>query len=115
MAVASTATLPLPVCCKYATVAVYAPVCPAAALPPTFDVLRPIAFLRWFGLIFYQVLDIMSVTVLLITLDCRYFDVWPRSLQYYNQEFPAISESASLRVVGCSHLVGSCVHAAGGG
>ncbi|PNH12261.1 Tiny macrocysts protein B [Tetrabaena socialis] len=54
-----------------------------------FEVVWPIQFLRWFGLIFYQVLDIASLTLLLVTLDCNYFDV-PDSIRFHNQEFPDV-------------------------
>ncbi|KAG2445524.1 hypothetical protein HXX76_000139 [Chlamydomonas incerta] len=48
----------------------------------------PIVFLRWFGLIFYQVLDVASLTLLLVALDCMYFDV-PKDVQFHNQLFPS--------------------------
>ncbi|PNH12265.1 Tiny macrocysts protein B [Tetrabaena socialis] len=54
-----------------------------------FEFVWPIQFLRWFGLIFYQVLDIATLTLLLVTLDCNYFDV-PDSIRFHNQEFPDV-------------------------
>ncbi|KAG2501688.1 hypothetical protein HYH03_000190 [Edaphochlamys debaryana] len=54
-----------------------------------FEYVWPIQFLRWFGLIFYQILDIATLTLLLVTLDCNYFGV-PEAVQYRNQEFPDI-------------------------
>ncbi|KAG2488179.1 hypothetical protein HYH03_013320 [Edaphochlamys debaryana] len=54
-----------------------------------FEYVWPIQFLRWFGLIFYQVLDIATLTLLLVTLDCNYFNV-PQSLRFHNQEFPDV-------------------------
>ncbi|KAG2425298.1 hypothetical protein HXX76_013879 [Chlamydomonas incerta] len=55
-----------------------------------FEYVWPIQFLRWFGLIFYQVLDIATLTLLLVALDCNYFNV-PSDIQFHNQEFPDIS------------------------
>ncbi|GAX78754.1 hypothetical protein CEUSTIGMA_g6191.t1 [Chlamydomonas eustigma] len=52
-----------------------------------FDHVWPITFLRWFGVIFFQMLDIASMTLFLMTLDCQYFGVDP-SVLGYNQEFP---------------------------
>ncbi|KAL6762973.1 hypothetical protein V8C86DRAFT_516282 [Haematococcus lacustris] len=40
-----------------------------------FEYVWPIVFLRIFGKIFYQILDIMSVSLFLIALDCQYFAV----------------------------------------
>ncbi|KXZ43615.1 hypothetical protein GPECTOR_85g345 [Gonium pectorale] len=54
-----------------------------------FEHVWPIQFLRWFGLIFYQVLDIATLTLLLVTLDCNYFNV-PVATQFHNQEFPDV-------------------------
>ncbi|KAG2432647.1 hypothetical protein HXX76_008987 [Chlamydomonas incerta] len=54
-----------------------------------FDQVWPIAFLRWFGLIFFQVLDIATLTLLLGTLDCHYMG-GPPELRYYNQLFPEV-------------------------
>ncbi|KAJ9530074.1 hypothetical protein QJQ45_023353, partial [Haematococcus lacustris] len=54
-----------------------------------FDHVWPIAWLRVFSLIFFQVLDIASVTLFLIALDCQYFAV-PDSQLHYNQEFPDV-------------------------
>ncbi|PNH09214.1 Tiny macrocysts protein B, partial [Tetrabaena socialis] len=81
-----------------------------------FEFVWPIQFLRWFGLIFYQldpnstnspstltwqsrsylvldrspqVLDIATLTLLLVTLDCNYFNV-PASIRFHNQEFPDV-------------------------
>ncbi|KAG2445088.1 hypothetical protein HYH02_008955 [Chlamydomonas schloesseri] len=54
-----------------------------------FDQVWPIVFLRWFGLIFYQVLDVATLTLLLAALDCQYFAV-PKEVQYHNQVFPSI-------------------------
>ncbi|KAG2454201.1 hypothetical protein HYH02_001236 [Chlamydomonas schloesseri] len=54
-----------------------------------FDQVWPIAFLRWFGLIFFQVLDIATLTLLLGTLDCHYMGGSPEQ-RYYNQLFPEI-------------------------
>ncbi|KAG2445087.1 hypothetical protein HYH02_008954 [Chlamydomonas schloesseri] len=52
-----------------------------------FDQVWPIVFLRWFGLIFYQVLDVATLTLLLAALDCQYFSV-PKEVQFHNQLFP---------------------------
>ncbi|KAG2430819.1 hypothetical protein HXX76_009795 [Chlamydomonas incerta] len=54
-----------------------------------FDQVWPIVFLRWFGLIFYQVLDVATLTLLLAALDCQYFSV-PKDVQFHNQVFPAV-------------------------
>ncbi|KAJ9519321.1 hypothetical protein QJQ45_023109, partial [Haematococcus lacustris] len=51
-----------------------------------FDYVWPITLLRWYGNIFFQVLDIASMSLFLIALDCQYF---PNPNQFYNQEFPA--------------------------
>ncbi|GFH17405.1 uncharacterized protein HaLaN_14036, partial [Haematococcus lacustris] len=40
-----------------------------------FEYVWPIVFLRIFGKIFYQILDIMSVSLFLIALNCQYFAV----------------------------------------
>ncbi|GAX73364.1 hypothetical protein CEUSTIGMA_g817.t1 [Chlamydomonas eustigma] len=53
-----------------------------------FDYVWPITFLRWFGVIFFQMLDILSMTFFLMTLDCQYFGVDPAVIGY-NQEFPS--------------------------
>ncbi|KAG2430820.1 hypothetical protein HXX76_009796 [Chlamydomonas incerta] len=53
-----------------------------------FDQVWPIVFLRWFGLIFYQVLDVATLTLLLAALDCQYFSV-PKDVQFHNQNFPS--------------------------
>ncbi|GAX73356.1 hypothetical protein CEUSTIGMA_g809.t1 [Chlamydomonas eustigma] len=53
-----------------------------------FDYVWPITFLRFFGVVFFQMLDIVSMTFFLMTLDCRYFGV-PSEYIGYNQEFPA--------------------------
>ncbi|GAX73357.1 hypothetical protein CEUSTIGMA_g810.t1 [Chlamydomonas eustigma] len=49
-----------------------------------FDYVWPITFLRLFGVVFFQMLDIASMTMFLMALDCRYFGT-----EYlgYNQEF----------------------------
>ena len=47
--------------------------------------------LRVFSLIFFQVLDIASLTLFLMTMDCQYFDV-AEEVQYMNQEFPDVRE-----------------------
>ncbi|GLC70645.1 hypothetical protein PLESTF_001017600 [Pleodorina starrii] len=54
-----------------------------------FEYVWPIRFLRWFGLIFYQVLDIATLTLLLVALDCNYFGV-PDAVRFHNQEFPGV-------------------------
>ncbi|GLC40592.1 hypothetical protein PLESTM_001090800 [Pleodorina starrii] len=54
-----------------------------------FEYVWPIQFLRWFGLIFYQVLDIATLTLLLVALDCSYFGV-PHDVLFRNQEFPGV-------------------------
>ncbi|GAX73363.1 hypothetical protein CEUSTIGMA_g816.t1 [Chlamydomonas eustigma] len=54
----------------------------------SFDYVWPITFLRWFGVVFFQMLDIVSMTFFLMTLDCQYFGVDPVVIGY-NQEFPA--------------------------
>jgi hypothetical protein len=53
---------------------------------------RPIVFLRAFSTVFFQVLDVMSVSLFLIALNCNYFDVDP-SVQYTLEEYPEYSES----------------------
>ncbi|KAG2430818.1 hypothetical protein HXX76_009794 [Chlamydomonas incerta] len=52
-----------------------------------FDQVWPIVFLRWFGLIFYQVLDVATLTLLLAALDCQFFNV-PKEVQFHSQLFP---------------------------
>ncbi|EFJ49581.1 hypothetical protein VOLCADRAFT_89940 [Volvox carteri f. nagariensis] len=54
-----------------------------------FEYVWPIQFLRWFGLIFYQILDIATLTLLLVALDCDYFEV-PGAVRFRNQEFPHV-------------------------
>ncbi|KAL6754986.1 hypothetical protein V8C86DRAFT_270236 [Haematococcus lacustris] len=54
-----------------------------------FDHVWPIAWLKVFSLVFYQVLDIASLTLFLIALDCQYFAV-PASALYHNQQFPDV-------------------------
>ncbi|KAJ9529670.1 hypothetical protein QJQ45_014402 [Haematococcus lacustris] len=54
-----------------------------------FDLLWPIAWLRVFSLVFFQVLDIASLTLFLIALDCQYFAV-PDSALHHNQQFPDV-------------------------
>eukprot|EP00798_Chlamydomonas_sp_ICE-L_P028480 gene28480-31631_t len=49
-----------------------------------------IKFLRNFGYIFYQVLDIMSLTLFLTALDCQYYDIQAPNLQYHNNQFPDV-------------------------
>jgi hypothetical protein len=56
-----------------------------------FNYVWPIVFLRWFGNIFYQMLDIMSLTLFLMALDCQYFSR-PDGVKFYNQEFPDVCE-----------------------
>ncbi len=73
----------------------------------------PIVWLRYFSLVFYQILDIASLTLFLITLvgaacarplqpqlkacpvpplqDCQYFAV-PDDVKGHNQEFPDVCE-----------------------
>ncbi|GFH07401.1 tiny macrocysts protein B [Haematococcus lacustris] len=51
-----------------------------------FDQVWPIVLLRWFSNIFFQVLDVASLSLFLITLNCQYFDV-PPERQYHNVEF----------------------------
>mmetsp|Transcript_29309 Transcript_29309/g.64857 ORF Transcript_29309/g.64857 Transcript_29309/m.64857 type:complete len:2212 (+) Transcript_29309:218-6853(+) len=52
-----------------------------------FNQVWPIVFLKWFANIFFQVLEIASMTLFLMTLDCNYFDV-PDEVRFFNQEFP---------------------------
>jgi hypothetical protein len=56
-----------------------------------FNYVWPIVFLRWFANIFYQMLDIMSLTLFLMALDCQYFSR-PAEHLFYNQEFPDVCE-----------------------
>ncbi|KAL6757720.1 hypothetical protein V8C86DRAFT_1620236 [Haematococcus lacustris] len=51
-----------------------------------FDHVWPIAWLRVFSLVFFQVLDIASLSLFLIALDCQYFAT-PVELLGMNQEF----------------------------
>jgi hypothetical protein len=55
----------------------------------SFNHVWPIVWLRYFSLVFYQVLDIASLTMFLITMDCQYFGVDP-AIKGFNQEFPAV-------------------------
>ncbi len=48
-------------------------------------------WLKWFSLVFYQVLDIASLTLFLMVMDCQYF---PGPTQGYNQEFTDVCECA---------------------
>ncbi len=57
-----------------------------------FDYVWPITFLRWFGVIFFQMLDVASMTMFLMALDCSYFGV-PDAQLGYNQEFPTYCEN----------------------
>lgn len=52
-----------------------------------FDHVWPITYLRAFGIVFFQLLDVASMTFFLITLDCQYYDA-PAEVLYHNQEFP---------------------------
>jgi ABC-type spermidine/putrescine transport system permease subunit II len=56
-----------------------------------FDYVWPIVVLRWFSKIFFQMLDIMSVSLFLMALDCQTF-ARPLYAVGYNQEFPDICE-----------------------
>jgi hypothetical protein len=56
-----------------------------------FDYVWPIKVLRWYSTIFFQVLDVMSFTLFLMTLDCNYFST--DLARYYNLEFPQVCES----------------------
>ena len=42
--------------------------------------------LRWFSLIFFQILDVASMTLFLMTMDCGYFGVPPSQIGI-NQQF----------------------------
>ncbi|KXZ49202.1 hypothetical protein GPECTOR_22g792 [Gonium pectorale] len=44
-------------------------------------------WLRWYGVVFTQVLYITSLTLLLVALDCNYFDV-PKGVKFFNFVFP---------------------------
>jgi hypothetical protein len=61
-----------------------------------FNYVWPIVFLRWFANIFYQMLDIMSLTLFLMALDCQYFSR-PAEQLFYNQEFPDVCECLPIR------------------
>ena len=66
-----------------------APSPPAAPLPSPYA-RRPIQVLRICATTFYQVLDIASMTLFLMTLDCSYFG--EGDMTYHNQEFPGTCE-----------------------
>jgi hypothetical protein len=55
---------------------------------------RPVSVLRVFSLVFFQVLDIASLTLFLMTMDCQYFSV-PAEQRGINQEFPGVRECTS--------------------
>jgi hypothetical protein len=55
--------------------------------------------LRWYGKIFFQILDIASMSLFLIAMDCGYFGV---ANQYFNQEFP---DQACFQMPHLIHLV----------
>ncbi|GFH10267.1 uncharacterized protein HaLaN_05549, partial [Haematococcus lacustris] len=57
-----------------------------------FDYVWPITLLRWYGNIFFQVLDIASMSLFLIALDCQYF---PNPNQYGAE--PSVQESDGHR------------------
>lgn len=46
-------------------------------------------------MVFFQVLDIASITLFLMTMDCQYFDV-PEDHKYMNQQFPTVCEYDEL-------------------
>ncbi|PNH01578.1 Tiny macrocysts protein B [Tetrabaena socialis] len=46
-----------------------------------------VSALRWYGVIFTQVMYVTSLTLLLLALDCNYFDV-PADEQFTNRIFP---------------------------
>lgn len=56
-----------------------------------FDYVWPIKVLRWYSTIFFQVLDVMSFTLFLMSLDCQYFTTDVR-LHFFNAEFPEVCE-----------------------
>jgi hypothetical protein len=57
----------------------------------TFRHVWPITFVRYFSVICYQVLDIATLSLLLMTMDCGYISTLKASLGYH-QEFPQICE-----------------------
>lgn len=63
-----------------------------------FDHVWPITFLRWFGVIFFQVLDITSMAFFMMALDCQYWSV-PPEVQGYNAEFPDQCEQRGLQAL----------------
>jgi hypothetical protein len=60
-----------------------------------FQFVWPIVFLRWFASVFFQILDIMTLTLFLMALDCQYFSRAPEQT-FYNQEFPGVCEWAPV-------------------
>jgi ABC-type spermidine/putrescine transport system permease subunit II len=64
-----------------------------------FDYVWPITVLRWYGKIFFQILDIASMSVFLVAMDCGYFGV---GNSLYNQEFP---DQACFQMPHLIHLV----------
>jgi hypothetical protein len=75
-----------------------------------FDHVWPITFLRWFGVIFFQVLDITSMAFFMMVLDCQYWSV-PPEMQGHNAEFPQQCEACILIFDGL-HTASRCAHLA---
>jgi hypothetical protein len=55
-------------------------------------------WLRYFSLVFYQVLDVASLTLFLMTMDCQYFSV-EKSVQGHNQQFSDVCKSQTAATV----------------
>lgn len=70
-----------------------------------FSYVWPIVVLKYFSQVFYQVLDVASMTLFLTALDCQYF---PGPGAGYNAEFPEVCKSAQLTAK--SYLSLNAVH-----
>ena len=53
-----------------------------------FDHVWPIVLLRYYSLIFFQLLEVASISFFLIALDCQY---WNTDHLGYNQEYPEVA------------------------
>jgi hypothetical protein len=56
----------------------------------SFNQVWPIVVLRVFSLVFYQILDVASLTLFLMTMDCGYIGTGENL--GYHQEFPSVCE-----------------------
>ena len=71
------------------------------------DSIRPAKALLWYSAIFFQALEVATMTLLFIPLDCQYFGS-TAALTYYNKEFPDLCECAHPAL---THTLSLCTRA----